>query len=310
MGRMLRLPPPTRLAAAAVAVAAVLSLPDAEPRVTAEFSGFEMCEDEGGRLARNHEVWCLGGGWAGGLVPELPGYRPTVCPAGLESVTGEFTTANLDARGRMRVTATAFDDSGAELFSSIGFSPVRDGMASVSFTRDGTPEWLAGGDPAAWRLTFRLPKRARRIGDGQCAALAAYASNLPLPDVAGSWQGTWTDTRFGVGGEVRGTITRRGSTVTGSGVLDLSDLGLGNVTGTAEGTIAGGRIEFTFRSGPVGSGSGALTGAGGSGRGTVTGALGFGDFTFEGAATDSTIEGSFRFLSPSGGRGVASLTRQ
>lgn len=310
---MSRIGVPHRLAPVAIAATlaiAGLTLLDADPKVATELAGFETCDAEGGRLARSHEIWCLDGGWAGGLVPELPGYRPTICPADLESVTGEFTTGNLDARGRLKLTATAFDDSGAELFSLVDREPVRDGMASVSFARDAVPEWLAAGDPAAWRLAFRLPKKLRRLGAGQCAAFVGFASSQPLPDVAGVWRGTWTDTRFGVGGDVRGTITRQGAKVTGSGVLDLASLGLGDVTGTAEGTIAGGRLEFTFKSGPVGSGSGALTGASGRGSGTVGGALGFGGFTFEGTVTDSAIEGTFRFVSPSGGRGVASLTKQ
>lgn len=133
----------------------------------------------------------------------------------------------------------------------------------------------------------------------------------PFDFLVGTWVGTWTDTRFGVSGAVRCTIAVNGNRVTADGTIDLSALGLGDEAGTAEGTITGNNLAFTFTADTVGSGEGTLSNGGaGSGTGTVTGMLNFGDFTFEGTVDPTTIQGTFQFTAPSGGRGTVELTKQ
>lgn len=129
--------------------------------------------------------------------------------------------------------------------------------------------------------------------------------------LAGTWAGTWTDTRYNVSGSLQATFTVNGSIVTATGVIGLGVFGLGDEPGSGSGTESGQTLDFTFSAATVGSGSGSLSTAGtGSGTGTVTGALNFGAFTFTGAVTASAIDGTFDFTSPTGGNGVATLTKQ
>lgn len=133
----------------------------------------------------------------------------------------------------------------------------------------------------------------------------------PFSSLAGTWTGTWTDTRYNVSGSLQATFTVNGSSVGGTGTIGLQSLGLGNETGTATGLVVGDGLAFTFASNTVGTGSGALaTGGSGGGVGSVTGVLNLGEFSFGGTVTATTISGTFTFLSPTGGNGVASLTRQ
>lgn len=126
-----------------------------------------------------------------------------------------------------------------------------------------------------------------------------------------TWVGTWTDTRYMVSGPLSATFTVNGSTVTASGTIGLASLGLGNETGTGTGTVSGNVLAFSFQSATVGTGTGTVNTTGsGSGTGTVTGTLNFGAFTYTGTVSASTISGTFTFTSPTGGFGVASLTRQ
>jgi hypothetical protein len=127
----------------------------------------------------------------------------------------------------------------------------------------------------------------------------------------GTWTGTWTDTRYNVSGTLQATFVADGNTVTATGVIGLASIGLGNETGTATGTVSGNTVTFTFASSTVGTGSGTLSADGtGGGTGAVTGALNFGAFTYSGSASGAGISGTFEFTSPTGGNGIASLTKQ
>lgn len=126
----------------------------------------------------------------------------------------------------------------------------------------------------------------------------------------GTWLGTWDDTRYNVQGTLQATFAVSGNDVTATGVIGLQSLGLGDEAGTAMGTIDGDDLDFTFTAATVGSGSGAATATSGSGTGSVVGALNFGDFTFQGTVTSTTMDGLFDFTSPTGGNGVARLTKQ
>ncbi len=126
----------------------------------------------------------------------------------------------------------------------------------------------------------------------------------------GKWLGTWDDTRYNVQGTLEATFAVDGNNVTATGVIGLGALGLGDETGTGTGTINGDTLSFTFESNTVGTGEGMTTTSSGSGTGTVMGSLNFGDFTFEGTISGTTIDGEFDFTSPTGGNGVAMLTKE
>jgi hypothetical protein len=135
-------------------------------------------------------------------------------------------------------------------------------------------------------------------------------NNAPFASLAGNWSGTWTDTRYNVSGTLSASFTVNGSTVNATGVIGLESLGLGNESGTGVGTVSGQTLNFTFSASTVGNGSGTLSAAGaGNGTGTVTGTLDFGAFTYSGTVAGDSISGNFAFTSPTGGKGVASLTK-
>jgi len=156
------------------------------------------------------------------------------------------------------------------------------------------------------------------------AALAAVLAGRPAPtgarpvltadkaapDLAGSWKGTWEDTRYGVSGEVTMDITAVAGGYEATGTIDLTEIDplVGVRSGTATGTLEGDVLTFSFSADMVGNGSGTLNGAAGDGTGTVTSPLSFGDFTFTGTAAEGEISGTFDFTSPTGGEGVVSLT--
>jgi hypothetical protein len=153
-------------------------------------------------------------------------------------------------------------------------------------------------------------------GCGKSESNGSPVGNSPpmattFTDLAGTWQGTWTDTRYNVSGPLEAVFAVNGNSVTATGTIGLQSLNLGNETGTGSGTISGQTLAFTFGANTVGSGSGSLsiTGAG-SGTGTVTGVLNLGAFTYSGTAVAGKISGEFAFTSPTGGRGVATLTKQ
>jgi adhesin/invasin len=132
---------------------------------------------------------------------------------------------------------------------------------------------------------------------------------VTLPSLAGSWHGTWVDTRYGVTGTITNIVlTQTASTFGGTGTIDLSSVGMGVANGTATGTISGNVVTFTFTAAGIGSGTGTLNGTAGSGTGGVT-ALNFGNFTFTGTVTATQITGTFQFTSPTGGNGTITVTK-
>ena len=60
----------------------------------------------------------------------------------------------------------------------------------------------------------------------------------------GQGTGTWEDTRYNVSGTLSFTITGNRSNLAASGTIGLQQLGLGDETGTATGTISGNRLSF------------------------------------------------------------------
>lgn len=147
------------------------------------------------------------------------------------------------------------------------------------------------------------------LGCGGSSPGSTGCTTCPLPSLAGSWAGTWTDTRYNVTGPITATLQQTATSFSSTGTIDLTSLGLGSQNGTATGTISGNALVFTFTSGAVGSGSGTLTGTAGSGTGNVT-AMNFGGFTFTGTVSDTIIDGTFNFTSPTGGRGTIHLTKR
>lgn len=126
----------------------------------------------------------------------------------------------------------------------------------------------------------------------------------------GTWAGEWVDTRFGVRGSLTATFTVNGTAVDSVGTIGLRSLGLGDEQGIGTGTINGDSLSFTFEARTVGDGEGTLANGSGTGMGTVLGVLNFGDFTFDGTVDETTIDGTFAFTDPAGGRGTARLTKQ
>ncbi len=132
-----------------------------------------------------------------------------------------------------------------------------------------------------------------------------------VPDLTGHWEGTWTDTRYAVSGAMTLDIALNGNDYSATGTIDVSEIDpiLGTLSGTASGTITGNTMSFDFGATDLGTGSGAFTDGTASGSGTVTAPLNFGAFEFSGTASTGMISGTFDFLSPTGGNGVATLTR-
>lgn len=156
-------------------------------------------------------------------------------------------------------------------------------------------------------LGFLGPDAAVEVPSARAAAL-----DDEIPNVAGYWTGTWRDSVYypWAFGAVSCTIVQDGSNFTANGVIDLSTLGLGPMSGTAEGTVTRERdratLNFTFSAAGVGSGIGTQVGSSGTGSGSVAP---YGPFTFEGTATDATIDGTFDFTNPSGGYGSVHMTK-
>ena len=152
-------------------------------------------------------------------------------------------------------------------------------------------------------------------GSSEARGEVILAAADTIPDLVGTWVGTWEDTIYvWASGAMTWQISRDGSDLTASGTIDFSSFGMGLLPGTAEGSItsafADNTLEFTFQAVGIGSGAGTVTGSSGSGTGTVIPPLDFGDFTFEGTVGEDVISGTFDFTSPTGGAGRASLTRQ
>ncbi len=139
---------------------------------------------------------------------------------------------------------------------------------------------------------------------------SAAAPSSGIPDIAGNWVGTWQDTDYTYAhGDVSCTFVVNGADFSADGVIDLTTIGLGEVQGTAQGTISreGSRetLVFTF-SASFGSGECTCVDGSGSGSGSVSP---YGPFVFEGTATASSIDGRFDFTNPGGGGGVVHMIR-
>lgn len=139
-------------------------------------------------------------------------------------------------------------------------------------------------------------------------ALAPTDAAQFLPDIEGSWTGTWEDTLYMVSGAVTCEIIVDGNNWSAVGTIDLSSVGLGVMPGTASGTVAGNTLTFDFHADLVDGGDGTLNGGNGSGTGTVIAPLDFGGFVFVGSASPSMISGNFDFDAPTGGYGIVTLT--
>jgi hypothetical protein len=151
-------------------------------------------------------------------------------------------------------------------------------------------------------------------GSSEAHGQVTFAFVDTIPDLTGTWVGTWADTVYLAGGSMTWEISRDGSDYTASGTIDFTYFGMGLLSGSAEGNItsafADHVMEFTFEAAMIGNGSGTINGNIGSGGGTVTAPLNFGEFTFEGVVVEGNIAGTFDFTSPTGGAGIASLTKQ
>lgn len=152
---------------------------------------------------------------------------------------------------------------------------------------------------------------------------AAHADPfLGLPDIAGTWSGTWADTVYFVTGAMTIDIEVNGNSYTATGTIDVSQINpiLGVLAGSGSGTVSGSVLTGTFSATDLGTGQGTLSptranrgpggSASGSGSGTVTAPLNFGPFTFSGDIVGDVMTGGFDFTNPSGGKGVAALVRQ
>lgn len=145
----------------------------------------------------------------------------------------------------------------------------------------------------------------------QSAQAITVHGTAVVPDLSGTWEGTWSDTRYFVDGALNLDIARNGDDYTATGTIDVSQIDpvLGTLSGTATGTIVGNTMTFSFNATNLGTGSGTFTDGSASGTGTVTAPLSFGAFEFAGTITAGQISGTFNFTSPTGGNGVASLNR-
>lgn len=225
---------------------------------------------------------------------------PTAPSLGTVTVTGNGSltsvgqttqltaTANLSDGSKQNVTTTATWQSSSPAVATVSGAGVVTAVAAGSTTITATYQ----GKSATFTITVTAPP-------------------APFSSLAGTWVGTWNDRLYNVSGTLSATFAVNGSTVTATGVIGLQVFGLANEVGTGTGTVAGQTLNFVFTSSTVGSGNGTLsTGGAGSGSGTVTAPLSFGAFTFAGTVTGTTISGTFTFTSPTGGAGVASLTKQ
>ncbi len=157
---------------------------------------------------------------------------------------------------------------------------------------------------AAGAATLFAPEAGPR---GACVA-SAVGDDRTIPDIVGTWEGTWEDTIYMVSGSMSWTISPDRYDYIGSGTIDLTALGLGAQEGSAGGGITRQALEFTYEANSVGSGNGVLTGNSLVGDGLVTAPLNFGYFTFRGTVTSEAAEGRFFFVSPTGGAGRVTMT--
>jgi len=142
---------------------------------------------------------------------------------------------------------------------------------------------------------------------------ASPATREPVPDLVGEWEGTWEDTVFHVVGGLSWEISRNVSDFSATGVIDMSYFVMGDVPGTASGSLTGRppdeTLTFAFGAATVGDGSGTIVGTAISGAGIMINPS-FGPFTFVGTVSDTVIRGTFDFTGPGqDGAGKAILTK-
>ncbi len=149
---------------------------------------------------------------------------------------------------------------------------------------------------------------------GVCVA-SAVPDGRTLPNILGTWTGTWEDTVYQwASGPMTWTITLDQSDYWGSGSIDLSVLGfgLGDQEGGASGSLTREdrqSLSFSYYADLVGGGDAVLTGTSCAGSGVVNAPLDFGYFTFSGTITDTAAIGRFFFASPTGGAGRVTMTK-
>ncbi len=151
------------------------------------------------------------------------------------------------------------------------------------------------------------------------AADQSMSAATAIPDLSGTWTGSWFDTVFTVGPyDMTFVLTQDAGSVSGTGTIDFSAFGFGVVNGTCSGTISGNVLTGTFTagSGPsMGSGSLTLTGmtmSRGITNATASGSGSnfFGPFVIEGTVTDTQITGTFGFTNPGSGGGTGTMIKQ
>jgi hypothetical protein len=150
-------------------------------------------------------------------------------------------------------------------------------------------------------------------GGGPARAEQTAPSSATLPNIVGSWAGTWKDTIYmGLEEEYFMTwqITQVREEYCATGIIDFSYFfGMGPTVGSAAGTVTGAlradTLHFTFEAGGLGGGSGTVTGGVGTGSGTNILVFPI-DFTFQGTVTETLIRGTFDFPDP-GGSGWARM---
>jgi Bacterial Ig-like domain (group 2) len=216
------------------------------------------------------------------------------------AITGNGSLTSVGQTSQLTATATLSDGTMQNVTTTATWQSSSPAVATVS--NAGLVKAVAAGTTTI-TATYQT-----KTGTSTVTVTAAPA---PFSSLAGTWVGTWNDTRYNVSGTLTATFAVSGSTVAATGVIGLQVFGLSNEVGTGTGTVAGQTLNFIFTASTVGSGNGTLaSGGAGSGSGTVTAPLSFGAFTFAGTVTGTTISGTFTFTSPTGGAGVASLTKQ
>jgi hypothetical protein len=127
-----------------------------------------------------------------------------------------------------------------------------------------------------------------------------HSSSAVVPDLAGSWTGGWEDTVFNVVSPATFILGMSSDSLTGSGTMDLTGVGLGSAEPfTIAGSISGNTItfhlEFTMASTLTSTADGTLTDTVLGGMGHVGTPLNFGDYTFSGTAVSSAIFSQFSY---------------
>ncbi|HUO83641.1 MAG TPA: Ig-like domain-containing protein [Thermoanaerobaculia bacterium] len=223
-------------------------------------------------------------------------------------ITGTATLTSDAETSQLTATATLSDGTRHDVTSPATWVSSNPEVVTVSDA--GLVTAMAGG-PATIKATYQGTSGTHDVTIRRQRGARRPGTPSPFSFLAGTWVGTWEDTRYNVSGTLEATFTVNGSNVTATGVIGLQSLQLGNETGSGTGTVSGETLNFTFSADTVGNGSGSLSAGGaGSGAGSVTGVLNFGAFTYTGTVTPTEISGTFAFTSPTGGHGVASLTKQ